>query len=122
MSAPDGLEPLRGTGGISNTVRILIRAMLEVAPPTSADLAHASGLSHRTFQRRLTQEGTSFKRLLDEVRRDAAFEWLKLDSCKLADLSHSLGYAHPTALTRAMYRWVGESPDQIRKQVTRDLG
>ncbi|PRY26257.1 AraC-like DNA-binding protein [Aliiruegeria haliotis] len=114
---PPGLECLRSAAGMTGTVRLLIRAFLEVGTPTSAQVARAAGMSQRTFQRNLAREGTNFTRLLDEVRRDAALDWLELDTGRLADLSHALGYAHPTAFTRAMHRWVGTTPRGQRRKM-----
>lgn len=103
---PD-LELLRHSDDLSGSVRIMIRTMLEIGTPEIGQVARAAGLSPRTFQRRLSSEGTSFSALLDGVRRDAALDWMRLDDGHLAELSAALDYAHPSALSRAMQRWLG---------------
>ncbi len=116
LPSPPAIETLRATGDLAGTARLLIRSMLEVGTPTVEDLALAAGLSKRTLQRNLRSQRTSFSQLLDAVRKDAAIEWLELDAGNLAELSYSLGFAHPSAFTRAMHRWVGTSPSDHRNR------
>ena len=58
-----GLEPLRDGGGFSASVRTLLAAMLEDEEmiPTLGQIAEASGMATRTFQRRLSEENRTFK-------------------------------------------------------------
>ena len=60
-----GLEPLRNGGGFSASVRTLLAAMLEDEQmiPTLGQIAEASGMTTRTFQRRLSEENRTFKGL-----------------------------------------------------------
>lgn len=107
------LDSLRATN-LSGTTRVLIRSMLETGTPTLDDLATTTNLSARNFQRDLAKEGTGFRQLLDEVRRESALEWLEEDRGSVAELAYFLGYSHSSALTRAMFRWVGETPKNKR--------
>ncbi len=109
---PD-LDSLRDTN-LSGTVRVLIRSMLEVGTPKLDDIARTANTSPRSFQRTLAMEGTGFRQLLDEVRRDAALDWLEADKGRITQLAQQLGYTNSSALTRAMRRWVGETPKKTR--------
>ena len=71
VPAPDWV-PLKGDGSFSHSVRLVMGAMAGDPPVSIARLAQAAGMSARSFQRVLTSEGTSFRRLTDEMRRDRA--------------------------------------------------
>jgi AraC-like DNA-binding protein len=107
---------LRGDGSLSGSVREVVSAMLEDGKPTVERLAVASGLSVRTLQRRLSDEGTSFSQILDSVRRDAALSALADPGNTLADLAVTLAYAQQSALTRSVRRWTGLAPSLMRRQ------
>jgi AraC-like DNA-binding protein len=72
-------------------------------------------LSPRTFQRRLAAEGTSFKDLLETVRRDLAKAWVRDGSLTLSEISYRLGYCDAAAFSRAFKRWTGEAPSAYRR-------
>lgn len=112
-----GLTPLRNGGGFSDSVRILVAAMLEdeETPPSLMRVAEAAGLSTRTFQRRLSDEGMSLKMLLDEARQERARALIADGSETIASVATRLGYARPTSLNRSMQRWTGQSPSAFRR-------
>ena len=112
-----GLTPLRGAGGFAVSVNMLMAAMIEdeEASPTLRQVATAAGLSTRTFQRRLHEEGSSFKSLLDETRREHAIRLIS-DGQTVAGAAGRLGYSRPTSLNRSMMRWEGCSPTTYRQR------
>lgn len=71
-----------------------------------ADAARLLGVSARTLQQRLQDEGTSLQALLDEVRRRLALRWLE-DGCSREEVSARLGYSESSAFRRAWRRWHG---------------
>ena len=80
-----------------------------------ADVAKALGMSSRTLQRRLRDEGTSFSAVVDGVRRDAALRLLRDPSLSIAELTYLLGFAEASSLIRATKRWTGKTPTELRK-------
>lgn len=82
--------------------------------PTIGQLAEAADTSARTAQRWLKQEGTSFKALLDEVRRDHATRLVSAGGEPMSAVSGRLGYARQSSLNRSMLRWTGQSPTAYR--------
>lgn len=75
-----------------------------------AEVARAFGMNRRTFARRLQEDGTTFRALLDALRFDAARVLLRGSAVSLEDVASQLGYADVTAFARAFRRWSGESP------------
>jgi AraC-like DNA-binding protein len=79
-------------------------------------LARALGTSTRTLQRRLTEEGTSFRDVVENVRADLARAYLGDLKLGLGDVAFRLGYAEVSAFLRAFKRWTGMTPSQFRQR------
>jgi AraC-like DNA-binding protein len=89
-------------------------ALREGRAPSVEGVARALGLSTRTLQRRLAEEGTSFQREVDAVREELARSYVLDEATSLDDVASSLGYAEPSAFVRAFRRWTGMTPGQFR--------
>jgi AraC-like DNA-binding protein len=73
------------------------------------------GLTGRSLQRRLKDEGTSFADLRDVVRRELARRYLD-EGLAIAEISFLLGFSEPSAFFRAFKRWTGEAPLAHRRR------
>lgn len=92
-------------------------ALLEALPAGEVSmhaLGSKLGLSTRTLQRRLKEEGTSFQRTLDEVRTELARHYLKNSSMSGAEISFLLGFEDPNSFFRAFQRWTGKTPREAQ--------
>ena len=79
--------------------------------PSMADVAADLHVDERTLRRRLTAEGTSFRRLVDEVRHGRALELLG-QGAAVSEVARELGYSETATFTRAFTRWEGVSPSR----------
>lgn len=111
---PADWTKLRDHGGLADSVRVVIAAMLHDGAPSVDRIAVSAGMSVRTFQRRLTAEGTSFSALLQDVRYALARQSLGTGETGIGALASDLGYSHGSALTRAVRRWTGLPPRGLR--------
>jgi AraC-like DNA-binding protein len=94
-------------------VRRVLRAALR-GDAADVDLVAARlGLTSRSLQRRLKDEGTSFQAVRDEVRRDLATRYLE-ERLSVAEISFLLGFSEPSAFFRAFKRWTGRTPLEWR--------
>ncbi|MFD0986100.1 helix-turn-helix domain-containing protein [Methyloligella solikamskensis] len=107
-------RPLRAEGRFETTARHFIRAMLDDGAASVERFAKASGLSLRTVQRRLAAEETTFSKLLDDARRERAQELLSAGSARIGAVAGELGYTSHSAFVRAVRRWEGRPPMQLR--------
>jgi AraC-like DNA-binding protein len=82
--------------------------------PTLTELADKRRVSARTLKRQLAAHGTSFRDLLDELRRDRAIRLLDGGDAPIDTISERLGYADASNFTRAFRRWMGVSPTDWR--------
>lgn len=69
-------------------------------------------LTPRTLHRRLLDEGTSFKQILEEVRHTLAVEHLKAGHLSVEEIAYLLGYNDVANFRRAFKRWEGVPPSR----------
>jgi AraC-like DNA-binding protein len=82
--------------------------------PTPETAARALAVSRRTLSRRLADEGSSFRTILDDVRREFACALLQDRSLSIADVAFFLEYSEPAAFNRSFRRWTGQTPRAFR--------
>ncbi len=80
----------------------------------AGDIATALGVSPRTLARRLQAEGTSFTRVLEQLRRRLAETYLRDTRFKITEIAYLLGYADTAAFGHAFRRWHDRSPSHYR--------
>ena len=92
----------------------VIAARLKGAAPPLRDVARELAMSERNLQRALRNDGTSFQKLLDEVRRDLAINHLANPATSAGQVGFLLGFSEPSAFQRAFRRWTGKAPGAFR--------
>ena len=73
-------------------------------------------LGVRILRRRFHELGPSYQRLLDEIRREMAKDYLRATSQKIQEIVELLVYGEVTKFRRAFLRRVEISPHQYRQQ------
>jgi len=92
---------------------LLVKGMGGKRP--SVDLvARELRIGVRTLQRRLEDEGTSYQRLLDEVRQSTARHLLSATDLDTGEIAFVLGFEELNSFTRAFQSWEGTSPGRWR--------
>ena len=81
---------------------------------TADSVAKALAMSRRTLTRRLSEEGTSFRGILDEVRAELARALLQDRSLSVGDVAFFLQYSEPAAFHRSFRRWTSQTPQRYR--------
>jgi AraC-like DNA-binding protein len=99
---------------LSERVRRALWAELSERTPNLEAVARALGMSARTLQRQLRQEGVTFARLLEELRREMAPALLRDGQHGVSEVAFLLGYEDPSAFRRAFQRWFARSPRSFR--------
>jgi AraC-like DNA-binding protein len=110
-AALEALPPL------DDTHARLLHALGEALPrgvPSLNEAARQLGLSARTLQRRLAEQGVSYHDVLDEARRDAALRTLASRRRALREAAEAAGFRDEKAFRRAFRRWTGQAPSAYR--------
>ncbi|MBD2860144.1 AraC family transcriptional regulator ligand-binding domain-containing protein [Spongiibacter sp. KMU-158] len=105
--------------GLNERIENIVRFLLPYSPCTIDEISDATGLSIRTLQNRLTQQGTSFKQIKDQVRYDLALKYLRSSDLSLAEISEILGYSELSAFSRSFRRWHGQPASAVRRVAIR---
>lgn len=99
------------TVAAAEEVRIAIE---KLERPVQAAIAKRLGMGDRTLQRRLQNEGTSFRAVVDEVRRSLASSMLQRSGNRVLEVALAVGFDDATSFARAFRRWTGESPTEYQ--------
>lgn len=95
--------------GLSGQVRdLLLRSPQRMAG--QEEVAAELHVSVRTLRRRLAEEGTSFRAVLDQTRRHLAEELLVTVGLSVEEVAERVGYSEASAFVHAFQRWTGDSP------------
>ena len=78
------------------------------------EVAKELGMSCRTLQRRITEEGSTFRQLLNDARRELARLYLLHPSLGLSGTASLLDYEDPNSFLRAFRVWEGIRPTEWR--------
>ncbi len=89
---------------------------LRQGEPSLTEMARRLRMPAWTLQRRLEQEGSSFRQLVQETRHGLALSYLRDTRLSLAEIAWQLGFASSEAFQRAFKRWQGLPPGQFRQQ------
>ncbi|MCA9581914.1 MAG: AraC family transcriptional regulator [Myxococcales bacterium] len=112
------LEDQRARLATQTTESRVYRAVVDSLCDGSPDrvrIAQSLGMSDRTLRRRLADEGTTFRVLVDRARQDAARSLLARPDHSLADIAYLTGFADQSAFQRAFKRWSGQTPRAYRE-------
>jgi AraC-like DNA-binding protein len=111
----DGLlARLPPVNDFSLAVRQWVSTNLREGRPTLANAATHFHMSERTLQRRLTENGITLRRIVDDSRRELAMLYMGRPEISIAELGARLGFEAPTSFYRSFRRWTGRSPAKHR--------
>ena len=75
------------------------------------------GLSERSLRRQLSQSGTSYKKVVDNLRESRARELLAVPGLPVTTIAYDLGFSDPSNFARTFKRWAGLSPQEYRENL-----
>lgn len=104
----------RNTPPLIVDVEHAISSRLNQGEANQENVARALGMSSRTLSRRLADEGTTFFKSLEALRKALARNYLRDSNLGLAEISFLLGYSGLSSFTDAFKRWTGKTPGQYR--------
>jgi AraC-like DNA-binding protein len=95
---------------------VLHKQLIKGEVPTRESLASQLGMSGRSLHRKLEEEGSGFREILDAVRSDMARELLQDNSLSVDDVAEKLGFQESQSFIRWFRRHAGTTPGDYRLQ------
>ncbi len=109
----------------ANPIPVLSRVLESYVtePDLSLELvADIAGMTPRSLQRLLKTHGSSYRQLLNDVRKSYALRQLHSHRHAINDVAKRLGYSDASHFTRAFKKWTGLSPSQYRQREIQPSG
>jgi len=108
------IEPQPAPSSVTHRIRELLGEDFRRDLPSFEELTGLLNMSARTLRRRLEKEGTSYQRIKDNARRDAAITMLSREGRTVSEVAEQLGFSDPSAFHRSFKKWTGQSPGSYR--------
>lgn len=108
--AEQQLRGARQSSGFKDSLLSVMRGMINGTIPTLASVSARTNMSTRTLQRRLSEHGTTFQGLLQEVLRETSDRYLARGDLTQAEIAFLIGYSDESAFSRAYKSWTGRAP------------
>lgn len=84
---------------------------------SAEEAADALGMNVRTLQRKLAEEGTSFRAISAEVRKELALQLIRRSDNNINEVAEILGYADSTSFRRAFKGWTKSTPKAAKREL-----
>ncbi|MFZ6719717.1 AraC family transcriptional regulator ligand-binding domain-containing protein [Undibacterium sp. Ji49W] len=114
------LTDLDRTAGMAERVRSTLLESLPAGEVSMQVVSRKLGVSTRTLQRKLQDEGTTFQQTLDTLRDSLAHHYLRNTTMSSAEISFLLGFEESNSFTRAFHGWTGKTPQAVRSEICSD--
>jgi AraC-like DNA-binding protein len=81
------------------------------------DVARALQTSARSLRRALSQMGTSYQAVAEDILRALAVERVRSGRVKVEHIARELGFTDARSFRRAFKRWTGRNPNDYRREL-----
>ena len=113
------LEQLTRTRSLRERVIQLLGPLLHGREPDLSEVATRLQLPTWTLRRKLAEEGTQFRTILNDTRRDLAMAYIRDTELAFGEIAYLLGFASAEAFQRAFKRWNQQTPGEFRRSQRR---
>ena len=97
--------------------KILFSSLLKEKNIDIGTIAGQFAMTTRNLQLKLKVENMSFRKILDEVRKEIAVSYLKDVNASICEIALLLNFADQSAFHHAFKRWTGKTPGEYRKNL-----
>ncbi|MEX6502081.1 AraC family transcriptional regulator [Pseudomonas zhanjiangensis] len=111
----EALEQLTRTRSLRERIAQLLGPLLHGREPDLQEVAARLQLPSWTLRRKLAEEGTQFRAILNETRRDLAMAYIRDTELAFGEIAYLLGFASAEAFQRAFKRWNQQTPGEFRR-------
>jgi len=110
------LERLNAERSAAARVQSILMPLLHQGTCDMETIAKEMGMSRQTLYRRLAAEGTSFERVLDDLRHRLSLDYLMGGRVSIGEIAYLVGFSDRSTFARAFKRWTGAAPAAVRNR------
>jgi len=107
-------QEIRQPESRTEQVRRALRTLVVTGGASETQISELMSVPGRTLRRVLLAEGTTFRKLLEEVHFEVARQLLADSEMATGEIAATLGYSDASAFTRAFRRWTTVPPTAWR--------
>ena len=108
----------RAVGTNVAPVRMLVETtvtpLLRLGKARADVVAKKLGMSERTLARRLTEEGVTFIKVVQQLKATLARYYLEDKTLPMSEIAWRLGFEEQSSFNHACKRWTGRTPRELR--------
>lgn len=96
--------------------------IIDILPSSNMSIDTISerlAISKRSLQRKLCEEGVTFRSTLNDARKMLAEHYLANTKLTGIEISALLGFENPNSFYRAFLSWMGSTPEEFRKETVK---
>ena len=109
------LERRTRTRSLRERVTQMLGPMLKGQEPDLQQIASRLQMPAWTLRRKLAEEGSSYRAIMNDTRRDLAMAYIRDTESAFGEIAWLLGFSSAEAFQRAFKRWSGQTPGDYRR-------
>ncbi len=93
-------------------IQMLLEALRQTFPdcPSMEQMANSQNISSRTLRRKISQAGTSYQKLVDQVRCQAAIALILSQEKSIEEIAEVMGFGEVSHFRQSFKHWLGHPP------------
>ncbi len=98
---------------------IIITKICDVLPlgaPSQTGIASQLNMSLRNLQRKLHDQGTNYKSILEGTRKKLTLEYIQQKHLSISEIGYLVGFSNTSNFNRAFKRWTKLTPGEYRNK------
>jgi AraC-like DNA-binding protein len=108
------MKELEASKTVRGRVESALMPVLHTGNASIELVADKLALSRQTLFRRLRAEGTTFEKVLEDLRHTLALQYLSGGKVSVNECAYLVGFSDPASFSRAFKRWTGTNPRDYR--------
>jgi AraC-like DNA-binding protein len=100
---------------LTHIIKNKIFELLPLGAPSQTEIAEFLGMSLRNLQRKLNDQGTSYKEILESTRKKLAMNYITQKHLSLSEIGYLVGFSSVGNFNRAFKRWTNQTPGDYRQ-------
>jgi len=102
---------------LSYVIKNKIYQALPLGAPSQVDVASELGMSLRNLQRKLKEQGTNYKDILEQTRKKLTLEYMQQAHLSISEIGYLVGFSSVGNFNRAFKRWTSSTPSEYRQSL-----